>query len=708
MTALSMDTRSPSGTDIIGVDVGGTFTDVVIQDADGVVHRAKAPTNPKNFGAGVLEGLALLAKQMGVSTEDILDRVETFGLGTTAVTNAMTALVGSTVGLITTRGFEEELNLARGIRPSGPDARVGAPVSLVDRRHVAGVSERIDRDGVVVTPLDETELIEAAEHLVNDAQVGALVVSFMNAYRNDEHEQAAVAVISSAFPDIQVLSATALSPTIGFFQRTTFAVMNAFSASSLDGIEDFQHELAGLGFLSPLRLVNASGGTIGVQAARRAPMGLMHSGPAAGVAAAAAVADTVGISKAIACDMGGTSFDVSIVNAGTPLRRLNAEILGVPTSMSVVDVESIGSGGGSLAWVDRMGMMHVGPESARSDPGPACYGRGGERPTVTDALVVLGYIDPENFLGGSMVLDKGAADRACAHLGEGIGLNAIQVAWGIRQIALADMVGAVRLLFNRRGLDVRDYALVSYGGCGSLFTSEIARALGVSTIIVPEVASVLSAFGAASAPVRHERSRSVAATMPPDTATVRQLIKELRESVHDDLNEDLVPVSERNVHFEADLSFKRQKFQLSIRLAETDSVTTLLDKLTEDFYEEYTSRYGKGSMLLGAPLEMVTLRVIGTGASREALKVEQPADVAGASGAIEPGSQRLVVDEDGGQARKVGVYRDADIVRGALLRGPACIDKVDTTIWLPEGGTASVDANGSLHLHIEAHSERMN
>lgn len=686
----------------IGVDVGGTFTDVVFNDGT-QTRRAKAPTNPEDFGEGVLAGLALLAAQMDEPLGGLLGRVERFGLGTTAVTNVVTALVGSRVGLITTEGFEEELNLARGIRPSDAGGRVHSPINVVARHDIIGVAERLDRTGRVVRELECAQAVAGAQALV-DQGVDVIAVSFMNSYRDPSHEETAARAIREALPGVPVLTGTSLAPTIGFFQRTIFVVLNAFSASSLDGIEEFVEQIRSLGLAAPVQLVNASGGTIGVKAARRLPLGLMHSGPAAGVAAAAWVATSSGISKAIACDMGGTSFDVSMINNGTPMRRLNAEIFGVPTSLSVVDVTSIGAGGGSLGWVDARGMLRVGPESARSTPGPACYGRGGTKPTVTDALVSLGYIDAKHFLGGSMLLDRDAARDACASLGGSIGLNADHVAYGVRRLALADMVGAVRLMFNRRGLDVRDYSIVSYGGCGSLFTADIAAALGVRTVIVPDVASVLSAFGASNASIRHERSRSVACAMPPDLTVIEHVMSELRESVSQDLDDDQVPMTERRIEFEADLSFKRQKFQLTVGLDDDDDLEKVISQLTEDFRAEYRQRYGEGSMLLGAALELVTLRAVGLGASHSTLSADGAehvvATVPGQRSVPSSKGTRPVVIAPSMVPTDVAVYEGSALQPGSVIEGPACIDKSDTTIWIPEHATAVVDSQGSLVIDV--------
>ncbi|RZI53611.1 MAG: hydantoinase/oxoprolinase family protein [Pseudonocardia sp.] len=685
----------------VGVDVGGSFTDVALTTPGGT-HRAKAPTNPDDFSDGVLAALTLVAVQDGLTLTDLLPRVTRMGLGTTAVTNVITALSGTTVGLVTTAGFEGELAVSNGIRPSDAEGRVHAPELLVPLRRTVGLHERIDRFGEVLQPLDETEVLEAARHLIEDQGADALAVSLMSAYANPHHEHHAAQLIRAAHPDVPVFVATELGPTIGFSQRTMLAVLNAYSANAIDGIEDLLDELQRQGLEIPVKLINASGGAIGVEAARRAPMNLMHSGPSGGVTAAAELAARHGLDKVIAADMGGTSFDISVITDGQPFRRLNAEVLEVPTSMSAVDVRSIGSGGGSIAWTDRRGMLRVGPRSARSFPGPACYGRGGTEPTVTDALLVLGFIDPKHFLGGSMSLDLDAARAACAWVGEQIGLDGIAVAQGIWTLALADMVAAVRMVFNRRGLDVREYSIVSYGGCGSLFTAAIGQALGVRHVVVPEVASVFSAFGAATANIRRERTQSVSVELPTEPGLVEAVVTQLLADVHRDLDEERVPTDPRKITLEADLRYKRQRFDLSVPFQHELPIADALEHAEKEFFELYTKIYGTGSALLGAPVELVTVRAIGIGTTSTPPVTAVSADATEIAGRPAPAGVRMVVLPGVEQPVNVDVFDETALRPGVTITGPACIDKVDTTVWLPTGATAAVAADRTLVLGLSA------
>jgi N-methylhydantoinase A len=683
----------------IGVDVGGTFTDAVLTDGTRT-WRAKAPTSAQ-VGEGVLAAAELAAGRSGRTLEELMPSVGRFGLGTTAVTNVLASRNGRKVGLVTTRGFEELVPLARGTRVNDDEGWLTTPPEIVSPRAIVGVDERMDRSGTVVTPLDPADAVAAAGRLIEDQQVEAIAVSFLWSFLNPAHEDHAAQAIREAFPDLPVIAGASLHPAIREFERTTFAILNAYVSGAFEGIEQLEQDLAGLGLEVPLLLVHSAGGSITVGEARRRPLGLAASGPAAGVSASVVVAAAAGVSDVITCDVGGTSFDVSVIAKGTPARRTRGELMGVWTALSLIDVDSIGAGGGSLGWVDARGMLRAGPSSAGAVPGPACYGRGGSDATVTDALVVLGYIDPARFLGGDMPLDPDAARTACARLGESLGLDAEQTAWGVRQLALAGMVKAVRSRLADRGLDPRDHALLSYGGSGSLFTPEIASAIGSPRVLVPELASVLSAFGAATTDVRRERLRSVLATMPVDTALVDKLLKEMRSEVEDDLAADGITPEHRSVEFEADLRFSRQVWEIQIPLPDGPIDNQALDQVLDGFRDEYAKRYGKGSIVLGAPIELVSVRAVGYG------RTVQASLAAGSTDAVDPGQlgpvagSRAVRVERGDEGRRdVAVYDGPELRPGHLLTGPALVDGTDTTIWIPDRCTAQVDAHGTLVVEV--------
>jgi N-methylhydantoinase A len=476
--------------------------------------------------------------------------------------------------------------------------------------------------------------------------------------------------------------------------------LNAYVSGALGGIEELEGELARLGLPVPLLLVSSAGGSITVAEARRQPLGLALSGPAAGVAASVEVGAATGIDDLITCDMGGTSFDVSVVVDGHPARRMRGDLMGVWTALSRIDVVSIGAGGGSLGWIDARNVLRVGPKSAGAVPGPACYGRGGTEATVTDALLVLGFLDPTRFLGGDFRLDADAARDACARLGVPLGLDADDTAWGIRALSLAGMVKATRARIAAFGLDPRDHALLSFGGSGSLFTPEIAHAIGAPRVMVPELASVLSAFGAATADVRRERLRSVLATVPVDPTAIEKIAEELVRIVDADLDADGVAAADRDVEFEADLRFAKQSVELTIPVP-TGPLPTALEQLVDDFRDEYAKRFGRGSIVLGTPIEMVSLRAVGVGRTTRAQLGDGSAPpVVDGTAAPVAGTRAVRLARGADGLRDVAVYDGAVLAPGHVLTGPALIDGSDTTVWVPEGTTAHVDALGSLVIDI--------
>jgi N-methylhydantoinase A len=678
----------------IGVDVGGTFTDVVLSDGT-TTWRAKAPSTPGELGRGVLAACRLVAERAGTTLEALLPTVSRFGLGTTAVTNTIAARTGRRVGLITTAGFEDLVPIARAMR-TPINGWLVPPTSLVDREWIIGVPERIDRGGEVLTKLDIQAVRTAGRRLVADHHVEALVVSFLWACVNDTHERTAADELRLEFPDLTVLSAAELHPVIREYERTQFALLNAYTSGALAGVDQLVATLLDLGLPRPPLLVHSGGGSISVGEGRRAPASLAESGPAAGVVAALAVCEAAGVTEAVTGDVGGTSFDVSMITGGQPHRRSRANLMGVWTALPMIDIDSVGAGGGSIGWIDPLGILRVGPQSAGASPGPACYGHGGTAPTVTDALVVLGYIDPGGFLGGEMRLDEQAAFTACARLGEQLGTGATATAWGIWEVAKASMVRALRARFAERGMDPRQFTMISMGGCGALFSAAIARELHMQRVLVPELASVLSAFGAATSDVRRERSKLVGQMIPADPAALRPTIDDLVEAVRGDLAADGVPPELMSIGLGAELRFHRQKFELAMDWPGGIDEESQLAAMRQ-FTEEYAARYGQGALVSGAPVEIVAMRAIGTGRTIRARLDRRPAQ---ARGAPEASGTRRIHQGPHDAPAEATVVHGSDVRPGHTLTGPAIVDAADTTIWIPAGTTAHVDDFGTFNLEI--------
>jgi N-methylhydantoinase A len=676
----------------IGIDVGGTFTDGVLVEGT-ASWSVKTPSRPDALGAGIIEACRLLAVERGEGLETLLSTVTHFGLGTTAITNVIASRVGRRVGLLTTMGFEEMFTVPRNL---GFDdlGWVVPQVGLVPKDCIVGLDERVDRYGEVLRPLDVSAAVAAARRLVEEKDVEALAVSFLWSVVNPVHEAIVVEAVRDELPSVAVSSGAELSPVIREYERTMLAVLNAYVGGGFEGVASLGDRLRSLGLRAPVLLVHSNGGSISIEEARTRPILLAESGPAAGVAAAALLSDQLDLENVLTCDMGGTSFDISDVTAGVPCRVRRGDLMGVFMALPRVDVESIGAGGGSIAWADNRGLMHVGPRSAGSQPGPACYGRGGRDPTVTDALVVLGYLDPGRFLGGRMRLDVAAAEAACGRLGEELGISAREAAWGVRQIALVEMAKAARGRLAVRGLDPATFSVMSYGGCAALFATEIASAIGARRVLVPKQASVLSAVGAATAEVRRERQVPVLAELPLPGNLLQKIGDELRDRVEQDLLADGVPAGQWQIELEADVRFAGQRFDLSIAFdGHAD------EAFVARFSAEYTRRYGRGSTVRGATLELVGLRAVGS--SRLLGRRTLPSAPGWGEEAPAPAGRRIVVVERSGEPTPVPTYDDAS---GSLppgqLSGPLLIDRPDTTVWIPAGWTVESLPDGTLEIEL--------
>jgi N-methylhydantoinase A len=694
----------------IGIDVGGTFTDVVVDGWDagrgtqgpattslGTTIRGKVRSTPDDPGRAVVAACELVATEAGVDLADLLGRVERFGLGTTVVTNVLATRTGRRLGLLTTRGFEDLVPLARGNRVC-EGGWLLPPPALVDRTRIVGLAERTDRDGRVLQAVDPAEVRATAERLVGGEGVEALVVSLLWSFRNPANEEAVRAALVEAHPAVPVVVGSELAPVIREYERTQFALLNAYVGGALDWLTPLEVELRSRGLAAPIVLTHSNGGATTVAGARAVPVGLAQSGPAAGAAAATHLAQARREGDVVTCDLGGTSLDVALVHGGEALRRTRGSLLGHWTSLSMVDVDSVGSGGGSIAWVDAVGAIRVGPRSAGADPGPACYGRGGEDPTLTDALVVLGHLDPERFLDGRMPLDGDRAAAACAALGAPLGLDARATAWGIREVALATMARAVRTRIASRGLVASDLTVLAYGGCGGLFAAELAADTRARRAVLPALAPVFSAHGAATAALRRERARSVAMRLPGDPDALRDALTELAKAVVDDLAGDGVAAGDVAVALEADVRFERQGAELTIPVPADADGRAVLDDLAARFTAEYVQRFGAGAVAMGVAVEVMTVRAVGVAGGGDDAAAEAPTSPA-AGVAPEPSAHRTVrLGRDLDVA--VPVVRWSDVAVGVVLAGPALVDAGDTTAWVAPGCRAHVDALGALVLEV--------
>jgi N-methylhydantoinase A len=669
----------------IGVDVGGTFTDCFVTDgARG--WRGKAPTTPAALADGLLAALASAAADAGRPVGELLGATTRFALGTTAVTNCLAQLAGAPTGLVVTQGFGDLWPMARGHR-LGIDGMSHPLPTLVPRRRIAEAPERIERDGRVLLPLDEGAVAAALERLVVEERIESLAVCLLWSFRNPAHEERVRAIARERHPGLHVSCSAELFPVIREYERMTTTVLNAYTwracSAFLDAVES---RLAAAGLRVPVAVVQSNGGTFAPAEARAKPVFLAQSGPVAGVSAAREIGRRLAVPDLITGDMGGTSFDVAVIHDGAPERRTRAELFGLWTGLSMVAVDSIGAGGGSLASRDARGVLRVGPRSAGADPGPACYGRGGTEPAVTDALVALGLIDPRNFLGGRVVLDGESAIAALGRLGRTVDLGPDETARGVYRLACEQMTLAVKALLVERGLDPRRFAFVCYGGCGPLFGAPIARTLGIGRVVVPGLAAVFSAFGAATAEVRREAVRTLFRPLPVDPGELVACFATLEGDVHGD---------GMQLAREVDLRFHGQTWEVTVPLASVDAASVAA--LGDAFRSRYAALYGTGALAHAAGIDLVNCRVIATGARPPAPPAPPPGPpdatpaLRGARTAWLPGGSAPV---------RVPIYDGERLAPGMTLAGPALVERRDTSILLPAGDRARVEAFGDLLIEV--------
>jgi N-methylhydantoinase A len=684
----------------IGVDIGGTFTDVVVSTAAGHRHRAKQPTTHGDYGRGIVDALELVAsRELEMPLPDLLARTEALVNGTTIVTNAVAELQGSEVGLIVTKGTRDTLRIARAARTNDYDMQTQIPLpDLVARDAIVEVEERVDYSGEVVVALDPAAAEATVRQLVEGQGVEALAVCLLWSFQNPAHEQMLGEIATRLYPDLFLSLSSTVYPVHREYERMVTTVLNSFTGSTVaDYVDGLERELAARGYAAPIALMQSSGGRTPSSQAKERPISLVNSGPVGGVIGAQNLGRAYGLDRVITADMGGTSFDCALIDRGEVGLAHRAELNRFLTGLSLVDITAIGAGGGSIAWIDSRGMPRVGPRSAGSVPGPACYGRGGEEPTVTDAALALGFIDPEYFLGGTMEVDRGLAEAAVtAKIGEPLGWSTTAAAAAIWTIVVQSMSAAVRAVSIEKGHDPREFTLVQYGGAGALFSAPIARSLGISRVIVPGGASTFSAAGLMQADARRSLVQTINWNVlreSPDRA--RAAYRELAAAARAELGADGFDDSAIEVRLEGDLKFIGQAFEVTMEV-DLDALDSQL--VYDRFVTTYEDLYGEGTAWEGFDVMLLNCRVTGIGhtAKPEIARVE----LDGADPAAARKGSREVFMPDAGRSAEMPIYAEERLLPGARLEGPAIVELRDTTIYLPVDAELSVDEFANYVLEV--------
>ncbi len=691
---------------VIAVDSGGTFSDCVVLDGDGRITIAKAPSTPADFSVGVVNSVAAAARLRHAELDELLAGADVFAHGTTAATNALLTRTGERVGLITTKGHEDALIIGRTIQKAAGLTteeltnlvRLEKADPLVPRQWIRGVTERIDYKGATVVALDLQEARGAVAELA-DAGVQAIAICFLWSFINPAHEQAVERMIEAEFPHVSVTASHAVAPVIKEYERGATTMLNAYLTGATDRhISALEQRLAECGFERTPLIMQSSGGVTSSTKAKGHAVRLVSSGPAGGLIGAASMGQVLGFPNIITTDVGGTSFDVGLVVDGQPLVNSRPVFDKYHTVLPIADVASVGAGGGSIAWIEpATGQLKVGPRSAGAIPGPACYGKGGEEPTVTDANVVLGRIDPASFMGGEQPLDRDLAERAIRdRLCDRLGLSVAEAAMGMIEIVDARMADLVRRETIGRGYDPREFALFAFGGAGPLHVAAYGADVGVRTIVVPAFASVFSAFGIAGSDVVTVRQASDPMIAPLDLPRLNDLYATLDETALTDLESDGVARDDATLHREIELRYRGQVHEVRVPVPTGTLTEDDLRSIMNEFEIRYTRLYGKGTTYGQAGIEARTYVVRGVG------RLATPSLEPEALGPADPSDARIgereVFFRETGGSTATAVYRWEALRPGHTLQGPAVIEAATTSMLIHPDQTARADGLGNLVL----------
>lgn len=675
----------------IAIDVGGTFTDVVCVDATGHVTFVKSASTPADQSVGVLAGLDALATQLGTSLNELLPQTERIVHGMTVATNALLERKGAKVGLLTTAGHRDVLEMQEGLKPERYNLRLARPESLVPRHLRFGVKERIRADGRIHTPLD-VDSLERAIDALRKARVNSVAVCYLHAYRDPHHEQLTRERLAQALPDVYVSLSFEVLPQIKEYQRVSTTVVNAYVGPLIHNyLQGLEQRLVQSGYNGPVLVMLSHGGVAPIAEASRIAAATVLSGPAGGVAGARRVAALVGIPDLIPLDMGGTSTDISLIVDGDATLSAERTVANESIALPSLDIVTLGAGGGSIARVAAGGLVQVGPQSAGAQPGPASYGRGGKAATVTDASVVLGFLHPDNFLGGSATLDATAAERALQTLGEPLQLSAVEVAEGIHRIVNTHMAEGIRLATVRRGVDPRKFALLGFGGAAGLHVTALARMLDLSRAVVPDMASVMSAWGMLATKLRFEATRSlVGETDQVNVDELRAIYAQMERDGRARMSDWFDGPIE--ILRSADMRYGEQIHEIDVPLdgiaLDADDLPAALKAAFERRHETlYTySLQDQQPVLVNARVATVGNLPLPVDEPRQ-IRTDTPPDL---------GERRIYLQG----WRRVPAFEFPALAPGQIINGAAIIESPTTTVLLRDGDVATVTSQGWLDIAI--------
>ena len=681
----------------IGIDVGGTFTDLVAIDPGGITTLAKVPSTPEDPSLGVLDGLRLVADRLGLDRAALLGQTDRIVHGTTVATNALLEHKGARLGLLTTEGHRDVVEMREGLKDDRYNLRMPPPKQLVPRRLRLPVRERIRADGRIETPLDPASL-DAAIAVLKLERVEAVAICYLHAWRDPRHERRTAEALARALPDAYVSLSSEVLPQIKEFERVSTTLVNAYVGPVLSRyLARLEARLMEAGYRGATLIIQSHGGVAPIAEAGRLAASAVLSGPAGGVAGSVYAARLAGEPNLIPFDMGGTSTDICLVVDGQAALVMDRRIAGHRIALNSLDIASIGAGGGSIARVDAGGILHVGPESAGAVPGPACYGQGGTEATVTDANLVLGYLDPGNFLGGERRLDTGLAERAVDRVAAALGIDRLAAARGIHRVINTNMAEGVRLVSVRRGVDPRRFALFAFGGAAGLHATDIARQLGLARVIVPRVASVLSAWGMLATDLRFELSRThIGDARALDGAAIKRLFEEMEAEGLARLRASFAgPARTARA---VDMRYGEQVFEITVPLDDVAqgvdwSVTDPLPQIVERFHRRHEALYTYS--MPDQETVLINARVAVSGILEE---LPQEPNLPAAPPVAPQAERRIFLAE----WVAAPVYAFDALAPAQMMTGPAIVESATTTVLLRPGDHAAVTPQGWLDIAVSS------
>ena len=689
----------------IGCDIGGTFTDVVAEMADGTLHINKTSTTPDDPGRAVVEAIREVLRTTGVAASEVTEVVH----GTTTASNTILQKVGARTGVLTTRGFRDVLEIGRIRTPTMFDLAWSKPEPLSPRRYRCEVDERIAADGSVVRALDPRQVREVAAFFVAEG-VQAVAICFLNSYANPVHELAAKLILEAEFPQLLVTASCEVLPEMKEYERTSTTVVNAYILPAMRTyLANLRRDLAAIGITAPIQVMASNGGMMGIAAASGKPVFAVSSGPAGGVTGSAHLGRVTGDADLIVFDMGGTTAKASIIEAGLPSLTNEYEFRdgisspsrfvkggGYVLKVPAIDIAEVGAGGGSVAGIDAGGLLHVGPESVGANPGPACYRLGNERPTVTDANMVLGLLNPVALAGGSLKVDPELARKAIErHVASRLGLSLLDAAHGIRHVANVNMARAIRAVTVERGRDPRDMTLIAFGGGGPVHAVDVARLLGIRRVIAPVMAGVFCSAGMLAADAGHDFLRAVLRRLEgADPAALEAIAESLRHQGRVSLAAEGYPESTVEFTLKADLRYVGQSSELTVPLRGNRFDAPTLVALRDDFQRTYRDTFGYAN---DEPLELVNLRLSARG--RRAERLDFARIRMGGTALAGTGGHRMVSFSRTDAPVSTEVIARSDMPTTPIT-GPLIVESYDTTVVVPPRVLARADAIGNIILDL--------